>query len=360
MTNKGKIKKVFPGSNTANGFFTYYDNILGPNATRLYILKGGPGGGKSSFMKKIANTMLENGYDLEYHQCTSDNNSLDGIIITKLGIAIVDGTAPHVLDPKIPGAFDEIINLGEFWDKKALVDSKEIIKAITSRNSKAYKRVYKYLASAKLIRDNMEFIYSDALDMGKLNIFLEGYKNELFSHLAYNLAIGGTRHLFDMAYTAGGIVDYIETIVDTMDNIIYLNCDSVDLITIFLREVGVEANKKGLYVEMYHEPLVETNINTILIPTLNLALTSNKKYNNRDIKIMDLNQFMDLTIINNNKQNLKEDREIFDLLIEKGIKSLLDAKEEHDNIEKFYVSNMNFDEINKVRIKVLDEILSYI
>ena len=50
-------------------------------------------------------------------RCSSDNNSLDGIVIPKLKIAILDGTA-HVVDPVFPGVVDEIINLGQFWDEK--------------------------------------------------------------------------------------------------------------------------------------------------------------------------------------------------------------------------------------------------
>ncbi len=49
-----KFRRMFPGGNTANGFYSLHDNIIGPNRNMLYILKGMPGGGKSSLMKKIS------------------------------------------------------------------------------------------------------------------------------------------------------------------------------------------------------------------------------------------------------------------------------------------------------------------
>ena len=49
-------------------------------------------------MKKTAAVMLDHGYDVEYMHCSSDNNSLDGIVIPKIGVAMIDGTAPHVVD----------------------------------------------------------------------------------------------------------------------------------------------------------------------------------------------------------------------------------------------------------------------
>lgn len=90
------IKKVFPGGNTSQGFYSFYDYMLGPDAQKLFILKGGPGVGKSTFIKEVAETMLAKGYDLEFHYCSSDNDSLDGVVIPKLQIGVIDGTAPHL------------------------------------------------------------------------------------------------------------------------------------------------------------------------------------------------------------------------------------------------------------------------
>ena len=92
---KGHIKRVFPGANTPQGFYSFYDHIVPLDATRLIIIKGGPGVGKSTFIRKIGEAIVERGYDIEFHHCSSDNASLDGVSIPSVGVAIVDGTAPH-------------------------------------------------------------------------------------------------------------------------------------------------------------------------------------------------------------------------------------------------------------------------
>src|SRR5690554_4674737 len=113
MDNNCKIKHMFPGGNTTVGFYSYFDQILPyENANHIYSLKGGPSVGKSSIMKKIGKKMTELGYSLEYHHCSSDPNSLDAIVIPKLKVAFLDGTSPHIVDPKYPGVIDEIVNLG--------------------------------------------------------------------------------------------------------------------------------------------------------------------------------------------------------------------------------------------------------
>ena len=71
---QGKAKYVFPGSNTPAGFVSFYREGLN-NIERLFILKGGPGTGKSTLMRKIGLAMLERGYDVEFWQCSSDNTA---------------------------------------------------------------------------------------------------------------------------------------------------------------------------------------------------------------------------------------------------------------------------------------------
>ena len=131
----GKIKNYFAGGNTARGFHNLYDSNL-QGLDRLFILKGGPGTGKSSLMKKIGNEWLEKGYDIEFLHCSSDNNSIDGVLIPALKVGIVDGTAPHVIEPKAPGAVDEYINLGEAWDARALAIHKNTILKLTNQISR--------------------------------------------------------------------------------------------------------------------------------------------------------------------------------------------------------------------------------
>lgn len=94
---KGKIRHLFPGGNTSKGFYSFYHYIISQDTARRKIcIKGGPGTGKSTLMKSIGTFFNDKGYDIEYHHCSSDNNSLDGIVIKQLNIALLDGTAPHV------------------------------------------------------------------------------------------------------------------------------------------------------------------------------------------------------------------------------------------------------------------------
>lgn len=106
--------RTFLAANTPNGFKSVFEPFLEGKTT--YIIKGGPGTGKSGLMKKIAAEAVRRGEFAELIHCSSDPESLDGVYIPSRNVAICDGTAPHTLDPKYPGAAGGIIDLGRFWD----------------------------------------------------------------------------------------------------------------------------------------------------------------------------------------------------------------------------------------------------
>ena len=144
-------EKYFAAANTYAGFKSYFHLIFAPkNYDRIYVLKGGPGTGKSSFMKRFAADLLQKGCKTEEIYCSSDPRSLDGIIAYNgdKKIAIIDGTAPHETDAKLPGAFDEIINLGDAWDTRWLLGERERILQTNVQKSDAYKSAYASLSIA--------------------------------------------------------------------------------------------------------------------------------------------------------------------------------------------------------------------
>ena len=136
----------FAAANSGYGFRSFYGSIFGHESIKKrYIIKGGPGTGKSSFMKKIGMTQEARGRDVEYYLCSSDPDSVDGIVIDG-AIALMDGTAPHTVDTEIPGARDEIVDLLRFCDTKSLECRFDEIKSLSSAKSSCYKAAYGYLS----------------------------------------------------------------------------------------------------------------------------------------------------------------------------------------------------------------------
>ena len=97
------VRHYFLGANTGGGFVSVYDEFCPPESeTFLWVLKGGPGCGKSSFMKAIGRAAEDAGLDVEYVLCSGDPDSVDGVYVPAWQVAYVDGTAPHVREVPFP------------------------------------------------------------------------------------------------------------------------------------------------------------------------------------------------------------------------------------------------------------------
>ena len=154
------MKKFFAAANTENGFRSLFDEIFAPERfRRIYILKGGPGTGKSTLMRRLASVAESGGFDVEYICCSSDPDSLDGVIIEELSVAILDGTAPHGTDPIYPGAVERIVDLGEAFDFRLLEANRDRLIPLIRAKKEAYRSAYRLLSAAgKMEKEHDELL----------------------------------------------------------------------------------------------------------------------------------------------------------------------------------------------------------
>ena len=115
MTKRsGREIHRFFGATTANGVVNYIPQITSDLKNR-YFIKGRPGTGKSTFLKKLAVAGLSAGFDVEIYHCSLDPKSLDMIIVRELSLCVFDSTAPHEFFPERNG--DGIIDIYEMCVK---------------------------------------------------------------------------------------------------------------------------------------------------------------------------------------------------------------------------------------------------
>ncbi|HBC32073.1 MAG TPA: ATPase, partial [Clostridiales bacterium] len=182
-------------------------------------------------------------YSVEYIHCSSDNVSLDGILIPELKILFVDGTAPHTIDPVIPGAVDEIINLGSFLNVRKLDKHKAAIIQTNKAKSNKYLSAYRYLKAAGIIHDEISSIYDLYVDVDKFNEMCEKAVTKLFAH-SYGKRNGNARKLFTESFTANGYISHTERFFE--DNEVWAVAgNDTNFSSIFLDRILNEAVKNG-------------------------------------------------------------------------------------------------------------------
>ena len=215
-SNFPKTEAYFAAANGYYGFVSYFNELFCPDDfDKLYILKGGPGTGKSSLMKSVTAKIHDDVERIELIHCASDKSSLDGIIahINGKKYGMIDGTAPHVQDPCYPGATDVIINLGAFWDEEKLWTYRKEIKELTKEKNAAYECAYSYLKICKDINTAITRLYNtqndakDAISLLPLNQLSQNGKKE--TRLLTSFGKGGFFKLDTLNFKAGKTVNIV-------------------------------------------------------------------------------------------------------------------------------------------------------
>lgn len=153
MENPVKSLSLFLGANSADGFVSLFDRLYNPaEGWRGCIIKGGPGTGKSGMMRTIGDAVQQAGHIPVWVYCSSDSDSLDAVIIPELKFFILDGTPPHCMEPRCPGAVENIINLGDYWDTDFLAQRKNEILDYSAACSDLHAQSNRFLAAAGMLK----------------------------------------------------------------------------------------------------------------------------------------------------------------------------------------------------------------
>ncbi|MBS4212505.1 MULTISPECIES: PRK06851 family protein [Neobacillus] len=356
----GKVKNYFAGGNTARGFHNLYDSNL-QGLDRLFILKGGPGTGKSSLMKKIGKEWVEKGYDIELLHCSSDNNSIDGVIIPALKVGIVDGTAPHVIEPKAPGAVEEYINLGEAWNAKALSAQKKVIQKLTNQISEAFATAYATFKEALEIHDDWEKIYINSMNFQKADQLTKKLIETFFGKMRLSKQ-ADVRHRFLGAATPKGAVDFVPNLTEDIQKRYFIKGRPGSGKSTMLKKLAAAAEERGVDVEIYHCGFDPNSLDMCIFRELGIAIfdstAPHEYFPSRDgDEIIDMYEILI-------EQGTDE---IFADFISKistkyrnkmteATSWLAKAKELHDELEAIYISAMDFTVVEKIQTKIASEI----
>lgn len=367
-------RHIYPGNNTPLGFYSYYDYILSQEAARkIYCIKGGPGTGKSTFMKKIGEEFSALGESIDFLHCSSDPDSLDGILLKERSIALIDATSPHTVDPINPGAVDTIIHLGDYWDEEGIRRNKNAVLAGNRKIHRYFSQCYNYLAAAGCLYKNMEQIYDDAAEKAEIYKMAAHIVNRELSSYDISLTTGEIKKAFASAITPAGIINQIHSLVSGCKRI-YLISGPVGFSGgKILSTVMESAVYRGFYTEAYYCPLRPVgDPEHLIIPELSLALLSTCHYHDieaweiaesaaveeeyPEIILIDMDEMRDESETDRQRGFLDKNLDAFDSMLTSAVECLKKAKAEHDLLERCYIPNMDFKKIDLLRDEIVGKI----
>lgn len=376
-------RHYFPGNNTPLGFFSYYRFILGQReANKIICIKGGPGSGKSTFMKRVAEHFANLGDSIDYLHCSADENSLDGVLIKDRNIALIDGTSPHITDPITPGAVDKIVNLGEFWNEDGIAASKDEIIDLNEECSEWYRIAYNYLNAAKSIFRGLEGIYENAVEYSELYRIAADIVGEEYGKYEISIRSGREKKSFAAAVTANGIVSYTESLLRNMKKVYIINSPLGYANGSLMSIIKEGAIYRGFDVETFYCSMSpDEKIDHLIVPELGIAFTTVNEYHDiepweifiedeeygdeggekclavPEIYLIDIGDYMDTVHLEKHAELAESLRDEFDILMNRAIKALDRAKHTHMLVENYYIPNMNFMQVGRAAENIIEELM---
>lgn len=345
--------KFFAAANTENGFFSLFDEIFSPEKLRrIYILKGGPGTGKSTLMRGIGFTAQANGYETEYYYCSSDTGSLDGVLIPSLGVAVIDGTSPHMTDPRFPGAVERIVNLGDAFDFAGLEGKRDAIISLISEKQVLYRTAYRYLSAAGRMEREISELSSPAFLVSKADAAI----GRLISSMK-KAKKGDVTYRYMSAIGTSGLTVF-HTLFQKADKT-YAVTDKYGLGYLFMGRLCTALERAGFSMTVCPSPLIRSRPEGIFVEDENIffAVCDEQTAQTCD-KTINITRFISKEYLTAHRGRLRFSAKCAASLLDGAMESLAQAGRLHAETEKIYGQFVDFTKVDSIKSAIISEIFA--
>lgn len=341
------LKKYFLGANSSDGFVNMFDESFRKDGSYAYIIKGGPGTGKSTLMKAAALHFMSLGEEVELYPCSSDPDSLDGIKIVDRKTVILDGTAPHTIDPKYPGVDGEILNIGALLNCERISNEKEKLLPLFNKNSEFHKEASKYIMAVGELADENLRISEEAANSEKIRKLADRYFKKYFPE---KTGMGRENIRFLSGVTPKGYVFFKNSIDCYCDTVIGIKDGYGAFANEFLNNLRRNALSSGYeIITVKNSILPYKKTDAVIVPELSLAFCTENEFSSLPYttKTIQASRYYDKKELKSKKQRTDFNNQMIRELLSSAISELSRAKSVHDEIEKVYLSSMDFKALDK-------------
>ena len=321
------------GANSGDGFRSLYRYFAAGPGDRLHVIKGGPGTGKSSLMRRIGREAEKRGLNVDYVLCSGDPDSLDGVYLPALRQGWVDGTAPHVVEPALFGADGDYLDLGQFCRLPLAAADEARARSLGESYRARYAAAYRILAAAAALRRTCLPVRAEADFEQKLRRRIRG----ILQRHAPRGACGAESRRYLSAISCRGL---LKTPLPEACSLAYRLDEGRGLAPRALQLVAEEAEERGLGRILCPLPLDETQLEAVLLPEAGLAFTAGDWEANQTRGIR-LDAMLPPPEAEE-RRRLRLARQREQETIDEAVRELARAKALHDELEGVFRPYMDF------------------
>ncbi len=339
---KKELKKAFfMGENTPEGFVPHMeDHVSEDGFSGVFILKGGPGTGKSTLLRRAAREAEEAGFTVTYLVCSSDPGSLDGITVERgeKKIAVIDGTAPHISDPVYPGACGETVDLFPALRTQKLTSQKEKIAELTRRKKECFAAAASYMRASRELILAREKLIREAYLREKA----DKYISRLCAGLGGKTGTGSAIRRQTLAFSCRGA--YRISGFDGAGRKILL-CDHACALPLFTESLASALMRRGEEVQISRSSLC--GIGEIYLPSSDILFTPFADKSDSE-RVINMRRFTDAEKLSASRAKRSFSGKCIDMTVEEVLKNLSEAGKAHGELEKIYTPAVDFSVVDGI------------
>ena len=356
MKNEGAA--FFMGTNTADGYYSLFPELFDrKDGWTVYLIKGGPGTGKSGLMKRVAQEAQRRSLIVQRVFCSSDPKSLDAVRIPALKVCLLDATAPHTLDPVYPGAVETIVNLGEAWNKEKLRQNAPRVVALTDGNKALHQKSVQFFRAASCAMEDSRRRGLQRLNTEKIERYARRFAAR---ELSGSEAGGEEKRCFISGNTPNGYLTLLDTVGFYCDKIIRVTDETgtaSGLLMDYLRRYALDS---GVRVLTCLNPFLPHGKPLhVIFPEERIGfftenhLQSFKPYAHKTVNGA---RFVKEDAAPDGKQRIRFNQKAAAQFLGDGVALLDKAKKVHDELEQIYMDAMDFEKVDKITEDLCGEI----
>lgn len=338
-------RAFFAAGNSRLGFHSYFESCFRDRVSHLLCIKGGPGTGKNTLMRTVAREGERRGYRGEYYYCSSDPDSLDAVLLFdgKRSVGLVDATAPHIFEGKLPGVQEEIVDLGQFWHRSRLLDRQADIVLWNQQKADGYRDAYRYLAGVGEVSDVLYDLTLSTIDTSKLERTASRLLRGIASQKGGQVRIG----LCDSIGMRGRV---------TLDTYLHLGerlcliADYYDSGFALMRRLANGAFERGIALRVSYHPILPDRIDALFLEDSKTVFLVGERQQMLEIaermphaRLIDMRRLVRRDQVRASRDRIRGAARLREALLDGACDALKEVKQAHFKLEEAYATAMDFE-----------------
>lgn len=277
-----KVLRYFLGSSSPQGYVSRPDQLGEPGGWRCWVVQGGAAASRSAVIARARRAMEGRDALVEELVCSGDPSTLDGAIFPGCRVSIADGDPPHAIQPRHPGAYEEMVSLWGCLDRQVLWDAREEIIRLEREEERLERDAGGYLYAAGALTGELASMGAAATDRGKLLAYARRLAAREFPRPAGKK--GGEKVRLLSAVTPEGQLLLRDTVAAAAPRAIAIEDSWGAVANALLEALRDLALESGLEVVTCRCPLFPfTKLDHLLLPQLGLGFLTLNRGNAREV-----------------------------------------------------------------------------